>query len=86
MKKTFSKILFIIQCLLLLAMLVLVILYFCGYKYLLDIIELVLGCDLLLLGFGNWLITKKFKNALIYLIVGGLIVIAVILKMVGVQI
>ncbi len=81
-----KKLLFVIQCLLILAMLVLVTLYFCGYKYLIDTIELLLGCDLLVLGFGNWLITKKIKNVLIYFIVGGLIVIAVILKMVGVQI
>ena len=81
-----KKGLFIIQCLLVLTILVLGILYFCGYKNLLDVIELVLASDLLVLGFGNWLITKKFKCALIYFIVGGIILVAVILKMVGVNI
>lgn len=81
-----KKLLLGIQCLLLLVMIVLIILYFCGYKYLLDTIEIVLGCDLLVLGFGNLLVTKKLKSALIYFIVGGIILVAVILKMAGVQI
>ena len=81
-----KKVLFIIQCLLILAMLVLGVLYFCGYKNLLDVIELVLASDLLVLGFGNWLITKNIKCAIIYFIVGGIILVAVILKMVGVNI
>ena len=81
-----KKLLFVIQSLLLIACIVLVVLYFCGYKYLLNTIEIVLGCDLLLLGFSNWLITKKMKYALIYFVVGGIMLIGVILKMVGVQI
>ena len=85
MKKTLSKILFIIQCLLLIACLVLVILYFMGNKGLLDIIELVVASDLILIGFNNLLIVKNKKYALIYFVVGGLMLIAVILKMVGVM-
>lgn len=81
-----KKVLFIIQCLLLLAILVLGILYFCGYNNLLDIIELVLACDLILLGFNNLLLVKNKKYALIYFVVGGIMLIGVILKMVGVQI
>ena len=38
-----KKVLFIIQCLLVLSMLVLGVLYFCGYKYLLDTLELILA-------------------------------------------
>ena len=79
-----KKVLFIIQCVLVLAMLVLGVLYFCGYKYLLDIIELVLASDLLLLGFNNLIVCKNKKYALIYFAVGGIILIGVILKMVGV--
>ena len=79
-----KKVLFIIQCVLVLAMLVLGVLYFCGYKYLLDIIELVLASDLLLLGFNNLIVCKNKKYALIYFSVGGIILIGVILKMVGV--
>ena len=81
-----KKVLFIIQCLLLLTMLVLGILYFAGNSGLLDIIELILACDLLLLGFNNLLMCKNKKYALIYFIVGGIMLVAVILKMVGVNI
>ena len=79
-----KKFLFLIQILLVIAMLVLGVLYFCGYKYLLDIIELVLASDLLLMGISSIVITKNKKYALIYFIVGGIMLIAVILKMVGV--
>ena len=81
-----KKVLFIIQCLLLLAMLVLGILYFAGNKGFLDIIELILACDLLFLGFNNLVMCKNKKYALIYFVVGGIMLIAVILKMVGVNI
>ena len=80
-----KKLIFFIQILLILAMLVLGILYFCGYKNLLDIIELVLASDLLLMGISSMAITKNKKYALIYFIVGGLMLIAIILKMVGVH-
>lgn len=79
-----KKVLFIIQCLLLLAILVLGILYFCGYNSLLNIIELVLACDLILLGFNNLVLVKNKKYALIYFVVGGLILIASILGILGV--
>ena len=79
-----KKLLFFVQCLLVLAMLVLGVLYFCGYTYLLDIIELVLACDLLVLGVSNVVITKKPKYSIIYFVVGGLLLVGVILKMVGV--
>ena len=81
-----KKVLFIIQCLLVLSMLVLGVLYFCGYKYLLDTLELILAWDLLLLGFNNLVVCKNKKYALVYFVVGGIMLVAVILKMVGVQI
>ena len=81
-----KKLLFFVQCLFVLAILVLGVLYFCGYKNLLDIIELVLASDLLLIGVNNLVITKNKKYALIYFVVGGLLLVGVILKMVGVQI
>lgn len=81
-----KKVLFIIQCLLVLSMLVLGVLYFCGYKYLLDTLELILAGDLLLLGFNNLVVCKNKKYALVYFVVGGIMLVAVILKMVGVQI
>ena len=80
-----KKVLFIIQCLLVLAMLVLGILYFCGYKGLIDIIELALAGDLLFLGFNNLVMCKNKKYALIYFVVGGIMLVGVILKMVGVR-
>ena len=80
-----KKFLFFVQVLLTLACVVLGVLYFCGYKELLDIIELVLASDLLVLGVINLLIIKNKKYALIYFITGGLLLIAVILKMVGVH-
>jgi len=81
-----KKVILIVQSLLVLAIVVLGVLYFCGYKYLLDTIELILGCDLIVLGISNIVIAKKMKYALVYFIVGGIILILVILKMVGVQI
>lgn len=81
-----KKLLFFIQILLVLAMIVLGVLYFIGNKGLLDIIELVLASDLLLMGVSSIVITKNKKYALIYFAVGGIMLIAVILKMVGVQI
>ena len=81
-----KKLLFFIQILLVLSMLVLGVLYFCGYKYLLDTLELILAGDLLLLGFNNLVVCKNKKYALVYFIVGGIMLVAVILKMVGVQI
>ena len=80
-----KKLLFFIQILLVLAMIVLGVLYFIGNKGLLDIIELVLASDLLLMGISSMVITKNKKYALIYFIVGGLMLIAIILKMVGVH-
>ena len=84
MKKTISKVLFIIQCVLILACLVLTVFFFCGYRWLLDIIELVVAGDLIVLGLNNLLIVKNKKYAIVYFVVGGLMLIAVILKMVGV--
>jgi len=81
-----KKLLFFIQILLVLTMLVLGVLYFCGYKELLDIIELVLASDLLFMGISSLVVTKNKKYALIYFAAGGIMLIAVILKMVGVQI
>jgi hypothetical protein len=84
MKNTIIKILFIIQCLLILSCLVLVVLYFTGNKGLLNIIELIVASDLIILGLNNWIVNKKIKYAILYLVVGGLMMTAVILKMVGV--
>jgi hypothetical protein len=50
----------------------------------LNIIELVLACDLILLGFNNLVLVKNKKYALIYFVVGGLILIASILGILGV--
>lgn len=81
-----KKLLFFVQILLVLAMLVLGILYFMGNKGLLDIIEIVLASDLLLMGVSSIVVTKNKKYALIYFIVGGILLVSVILKMVGVHI
>ena len=86
MKKTISLILFIIQSLLVIACITGAVFYFLGNKGLLDIIMLVLAIDLVVLGFNNLLLVKNKKYALIYFVVGGIMLIAVILKMVGVQI
>ncbi len=85
MKKTISLILFIIQSLLVIACITGAVFYFLGYKWLLDIIMLVLACDLVVLGLNNLLLVKNKKYALIYLIVGGIMLLGVILKMVGVH-
>ena len=86
MKKTISLILFIIQTLLVIGCLTLVILYFMGNKGLLDTIMLIVAGDLLILGLNNLLLVKNKKYALVYFVVGGLMLIGIILKMVGVQI
>ena len=86
MKKTISLILFIIQSLLVIVSLTGVVLYFLGNKGLLDIIILVLAIDLVVLGLNNLLLVKNKKYALIYFVVGGIMLIGVILKMVGVHI
>ena len=85
MKKTISLILFIIQSLLVITCVTGTVLYFMGNKGLLDIIMLVLAIDLLILGFNNLLLVKNKKYALIYFAVGGIMLIGVILKMVGVH-
>ena len=86
MKKTISLILLIIQSILVIACVTGAILYFMGNKGLLDIIMLILACDLLILGFNNLLLVKNKKYAIVYFAVGGIMLISVILKMVGVQI
>ena len=86
MKKTISLILFIIQSLLVIVCLTGVVLYFLGNKGLLDIIMLVLAIDLVVLGLNNLLLVKNERYALIYFVVGGIMLIGVILKMVGVHI
>ena len=60
--------------------------YFLGNKGLLDIIMLVLAIDLVVLGLNNLLLVKNKRYALIYFVVGGIMLIGVILKMVGVHI
>ena len=85
MKKKIGLILFLIQSLLVIACLTGVVLYFLGNKGLLDIIMILVASDLLMLGFNNLLIVKNKKYALIYFVVGGLMLIGVILKMVGVH-
>ncbi|MBR5369723.1 MAG: hypothetical protein IK137_00290 [Bacilli bacterium] len=88
MKKNSSKsinfLLVVFQFLLTIACIVLVILYFAGNKGLLDILEIVLGVDLVVTGLGNYMVHRNIKYLLIYLVVGCGILIAVILKMVGV--
>ena len=79
-----KKLLFFIQILLGLACVVLGILYLCGYEFL-DILEIVVASDLLVLGVSSLAVTKNKKYALVYFIVSGLMLIAVILKMVGVH-
>jgi len=86
MKKTIHLILFIIQTLLVIACLTGTVLYFMGNKGLLDIIMLILAIDLVILGFNNLLLIKNKKYAIVYFVVGGLMLVGVILKMVGVQI
>ena len=86
MKKTIRLILFIIQTLLVIACLMGTVLYFMGNKGLLDIIMLILAIDLVILGFNNLLLIKNKKYAIVYFVVGGLMLVGVILKMVGVQI
>lgn len=86
MKKKISIVLFIIQILLIIACLTGAILYFLGNKGLLNIIMLILAIDLLVLGLNNLLMVKNKKYALIYFIVGGVMLLGVILKMVGVAI
>ena len=86
MKKTISLILLIVQSLLVIACITGAVFYFLGNKWLLDIIMLILAGDLLILGFNNLLLVKNKKYALIYFAVGGIMLIGVILKMVGVQI
>ena len=86
MKKTIRLILFIIQSLLVIACLTGTVLYFMGNKGLLDIIMLILAIDLVILGFNNLLLIKNKKYAIVYFVVGGLMLVGVILKMVGVQI
>ena len=86
MKKIISLILLIIQSLLVIACITGTVLYFMGNKGLLDIIMLVLAIDLLILGFNNLLLIKNKKYAIVYFVVGGIMLIGAILKMVGVQI
>lgn len=86
MKKTISLILLIVQSLIVIACLTLIVLYFMGNKGLLNIIMLLVSGDLLILGFNNLLLVKNKKYALIYFVVGILMLISVVLKMVGVQI
>ena len=86
MKKTISLVLLIIQSLLVIACVTGAVFYFLGNKGLLDIIMLVLACDLVVLGLNNLLLVKNKKYALVYFVVGGIMLIGVILKMVGVQI
>ena len=86
MKKTIRLILFIIQTLLVIACLTGTVLYFMGNKGLLDIIMLILAIDLVILGFNNLLLIKNKKYAIVYFVVGGLMLVGVILKIVGVQI
>ena len=86
MKKIISLILLIIQSLLVIACITGTVLYFMGNKGLLDIIMLVLAIDLLILGFNNLLLIKNKKYAIVYFVVGGIMLIGAILKMVGVNI
>ena len=88
MKKNNSNsinlVLVVFQFLLTIACIVLVILYFAGNKDLLNILEIVVGVDLVVTGFGNYMIHINIKYMLIYLIVGFVIIISVVLKMLGV--
>ena len=86
MKKTIGLILLIVQSLIVIACLTLIVLYFMGNKGLLNIVMLLVSGDLLVLGFNNLLLVKNKKYALIYFVVGILMLVSVILKMVGVQI
>ena len=80
-----KKFLICILTLLIIACITGAVFYFLGNKWLLDIIMLVLACDLVVLGLNNLLLVKNKKYALVYFIVSGLMLIAVILKMVGVH-
>ena len=82
--KNINFVLVVFQFLLTIACVVLVILYFAGNKGLLNILEIVVGADLITTGFGNYMIHRNIKYMLIYLIVGFIMIITVVLKMLGV--
>ena len=79
-----KKLLVFIQLLIVLACMVLGILYLFGNDKLLNILEILVGSDLILMGISNYILQKKVKQLIIYIAVGVIILLSVILKITGV--
>ena len=79
-----KKLLVIIQFLLLLACMVLGIMYLFGNNGLLNILEILVGVDLIFMGISSYFLQKKTKILIIYGIVGIILIVSGILSILGV--
>ncbi len=80
-----KKLLVIIQFLLTIACLVLGIIYLAGNNRLyLDVLEITAGADLILMGISNYIIYKKTKVTILYVLVGIIMIMTVVLNKLGV--
>ena len=80
-----KKLLVIIQFLLTIACLVLGIIYLAGNnKLYLDVLEITAGADLILMGISNYIIYKKTKVTILYVLVGIIMIMTVVLNKLGV--
>lgn len=80
-----KKLLVIIQFLLTVACLVLGIIYLAGNNRLyLDVLEITAGADLILMGISNYIIYKKTKVTILYVLVGIIMIMTVVLNKLGV--
>ena len=81
--KKLAKVLFIIQSLMTVSVIVIGIMCFLGSN-LIKVLELLVAVDLILMGICNAVMKKEKKYTIIYLVVGGLMLIAGILGILGV--
>ena len=80
-----KKLLVIIQFLLTIACLVLGIIYLAGNnKLYLDVLEITAGADLIFMGISNYIIYKKTKVTILYVLVGIIMIMTVVLNKLGV--
>lgn len=80
-----KKLLVIIQFLLTITCLVLGIIYLAGNnKLYLDVLEITAGADLILMGISNYIIYKKTKVTILYVLVGVIMIMTVVLNKLGV--
>ena len=82
--KKLGKVLFIIQSLITVSVIVIGIMCFLGNNDLIKVLELLVAVDLILMGICNAVMKKEKKYTIIYLVVGGLMLIAGILGILGV--